>query len=81
VTQTPSAYPWAELVVVVVVVPVVLGAFLDILASFPIIFPAAPGASPDVLAAFVLAFLSSSFTKYNGTSTPRMRLLGNRKTT
>jgi hypothetical protein len=67
-------------VVVVVVVPV-LGAFLGILASFPIIFPAAPGASPDILAAFVLAFLSSSFTKYNGTSTSRMRLLGNRKTT
>jgi hypothetical protein len=44
--------------VVVLVVPVVLGAFLGILASFPIIFLAAPGISPDVLVAFVLAFLS-----------------------
>ena len=44
--------------VVVVVVPAVLGAFLGVLASFPVVFPTVPGASPDVLVAFVLAFLS-----------------------
>jgi hypothetical protein len=44
--------------VVVVVVHAVLGAFLGVLASFPIVFPAAPGASPNVLVTFVLAFPS-----------------------
>jgi hypothetical protein len=44
--------------VVVVVVPVVLGAFLGVLDSFSVVFPASPGASPDVLVAFALAFLS-----------------------
>jgi hypothetical protein len=45
-------------VVDVVVVPVVLGAFLDVLSSFPIVFPIIPGAFSDVLVAFALAFLS-----------------------
>ena len=44
--------------VVVPIVPVVLGAFLGVLASFPVVFPTAPGASPDVLVAFALAFPS-----------------------
>ena len=45
--------------VVVVVVPAVLGTFLGVLASFPIVFPAVPGASPDVLVAFALAFTTT----------------------
>jgi hypothetical protein len=44
--------------VVVVVVPAILGAFLGVLASFPVVFPTAPGASPDVLVAFAHAFPS-----------------------
>ena len=44
--------------VVVVVLPTVLGAFLGVLASFPVVFPATPSASPDVLIAFALAFPS-----------------------
>ena len=39
-SYTPGAYPWVELVlveVVVVVVPVVLDAFLGILASFTVV--------------------------------------------
>jgi hypothetical protein len=44
--------------VIVLVVPVVLGAFLGVLATFPVVFPAAPGASPIVLVEFALAFPS-----------------------
>jgi 4-amino-4-deoxy-L-arabinose transferase-like glycosyltransferase len=50
-----------ELVVVevaVVGVPAVLGAFLGVLASFPVVFPVAPDASLDILVAFALVFLS-----------------------
>jgi hypothetical protein len=50
-----------ELVVVevlVIVVPAILGRFLGILASFPVVFPVVPCASPDILLAFALAFLS-----------------------
>jgi hypothetical protein len=43
---------------VVVVVPVVLGAFLCVLVSFLVIFPAVPGASPDILVTFALAYPS-----------------------
>jgi ABC-type phosphate/phosphonate transport system permease subunit len=44
--------------VVVVVVRAVLGTFIGVLASFPVVLPAAPSASPNVLVAFVLAFPS-----------------------
>jgi hypothetical protein len=44
--------------VVVVVVPAVLGAFLGVHASFPVVFPPYPSASPDILVAFALAFPS-----------------------
>jgi hypothetical protein len=44
--------------VVVVVVPAVLGAFLGVLASFPVVFPIVLGASLDVLVAFASAFPS-----------------------
>jgi uncharacterized membrane protein len=53
-SKTPSAYPWAKLVVlevvvvVVPIVPIVINAFLDVLDTFL-----------DVLDGFVLAFLSS----------------------
>ena len=46
------------MVEVVVVVPVVLGAFLGVLASFPVVFPIVLDASPDILSIFALAFPS-----------------------
>jgi hypothetical protein len=44
--------------VVVVVVPAILGAFLDVLASFPVVFLIVLDESPNVLVAFALASLS-----------------------